>query len=85
MAALPQTGITISMVGETLGTTSRDLGTLCKHDSVNMWSKNKPLNIPTTSAITDEMRKQKNIFQKVKEFVLRQILKREMAKKGENA
>lgn len=32
-----------------------------------------------------EMRKQKNIFQKVKEFVLRQILKREMAKKGENA
>lgn len=32
-----------------------------------------------------EMRKQKTIFQKVKEFVLRQILKREMAKKGENA
>ena len=32
-----------------------------------------------------EMRKQKNIFQKVKEFALRQILKREMAKKGENA
>lgn len=32
-----------------------------------------------------EMRKQKNVFQKVKEFVLRQILKREMAKKGENA
>lgn len=35
--------------------------------------------------LLDEMRKQKNIFQKVKEFVLRQILKREMAKKGENA
>lgn len=32
-----------------------------------------------------EMRKRKNVFQKVKEFVLRQILKREMAKKGENA
>ncbi|MBQ2922625.1 MAG: WecB/TagA/CpsF family glycosyltransferase [Tyzzerella sp.] len=32
-----------------------------------------------------EMRKQKNVFLKVKEFVLRQILKREMAKKGENA
>ena len=32
-----------------------------------------------------EMRKQKNVLQKVKEFVLRQILKREMAKKGENA
>lgn len=35
--------------------------------------------------LLDEMRKQKTIFQKVKEFVLRQILKREMAKKGENA
>lgn len=32
-----------------------------------------------------EMRKHKTIFQKIKEFVLRQILKREMAKKGENA
>lgn len=32
-----------------------------------------------------EMRKQKTIFQRIKEFVLRQILKREMAKKGENA
>ena len=32
-----------------------------------------------------EMRKQKTAFQKVKEFALRQILKREMAKKGENA
>lgn len=32
-----------------------------------------------------EMRKQKNIFHKVKETVLRQILKQEMAKKGENA
>ena len=32
-----------------------------------------------------EMHKQKTIFQKVKEFILRQILKREMAKKGENA
>lgn len=32
-----------------------------------------------------EMRKQKTIYQKIKEFVLRQILKNEMAKKGENA
>lgn len=35
--------------------------------------------------LLDEMRKHKNAFQKFKEFVLRQILKREMAKKGENA
>ena len=32
-----------------------------------------------------EIRKQKTLFQKVKESVLRQILKREMEKKGENA
>ncbi len=32
-----------------------------------------------------EMRKQKTIFQKIKEVLLRLILKREMAKKGENA
>ena len=35
--------------------------------------------------LLDEMRKRKTVFQKIKEFVLRQILKREMAKKGENA
>lgn len=32
-----------------------------------------------------EMRKNKNLFRKVKDTVLRQILKQEMAKKGENA
>ena len=35
--------------------------------------------------LLDEMKRQKNGFHKVKEFVLRQILKKEMAKKGENA
>lgn len=35
--------------------------------------------------LLDEMKKEKTGFQKVKEFVLRQLLKKEMAKKGENA
>ncbi len=35
--------------------------------------------------LLDEMKKEKTAFQKVKEFVLRQLLKKEMAKKGENA
>lgn len=35
--------------------------------------------------LLDELKKEKNGFQKVKEFILRQLLKKEMAKKGENA
>ncbi len=35
--------------------------------------------------LLDEMKRKKHIFHKIKEFVLRQILKKEMAKKGENA
>ncbi len=35
--------------------------------------------------LLDEMKKEKTGFQKVKEFVSRQLLKKEMAKKGENA
>lgn len=35
--------------------------------------------------LLDEMKRDKTAFQKIKEFVLRQLLKKEMAKKGENA
>lgn len=35
--------------------------------------------------LLDEMRKEKTGFRKIKEFVLREILKKEMEKKGENA
>ncbi len=35
--------------------------------------------------LLDELKKEKNAFQKFKEFILRQLLKKEMAKKGENA
>lgn len=35
--------------------------------------------------LLDELKKEKTGFQKVREFILRQILKKEVAKKGENA
>jgi len=35
--------------------------------------------------LLDELKKEKTTLQKLKEFILRQLLKKEMAKKGENA
>lgn len=43
--ALATTGITTSMVGSTLGTTSRNVSTLCTHSNINKWSKYKPVQI----------------------------------------
>lgn len=60
MALLPNTGITTSMVGEALGTTSRDVGTLCTHSSINKWAMNKPFISATTSPVTASDRKFKN-------------------------
>ena len=41
--ALPTTGITTTLVGTTLGVGTRNVGNLCKAESVNMWSKMKPV------------------------------------------
>jgi hypothetical protein len=40
--ALPNTGITTTLVGQTLGTSSRDVGTLFLHPNVNEWGFNCP-------------------------------------------
>ena len=40
--ALPNSNISTTLVGNTLGSGSRDVGTLCSHPNVNMWSKRKP-------------------------------------------
>ncbi len=40
--ALPNSNISTSLVGQTLGTSSRDVGTLCTHPNINKWSKRKP-------------------------------------------
>ena len=42
MAALPNTNITTTLVGQTLGTSSRDVGTLFLHPNVNEWGFNCP-------------------------------------------
>jgi hypothetical protein len=41
--ALPTTGITTTLVGNELGVATRNVGNLCKAESVNMWSKTKPV------------------------------------------
>ena len=41
--AISKTGITTSIVGSTLGTTSRNVSTLCTHSAINKWSKYKPI------------------------------------------
>ena len=41
--ALSNTGITTSLVGNTLGTSSRNVGALCTNSDINCWSKWKPI------------------------------------------
>ena len=42
--ALGTTNISTTLVGTTLGTSSRDVGTLCTHSAINKWSRYKPVN-----------------------------------------
>ena len=41
--ALGTTNISTTLVGTTLSTSSRDVGTLCTHSAINKWSKCKPI------------------------------------------
>ena len=41
--ALPNSNISTSLVGQTLGSGSRDVGTLCTHPNINKWSRKKPV------------------------------------------
>ena len=52
--ALGIENISTDLVGTTLGTSSRDVGTLCKHSAVNKWSKWKPVHFDTVTGITLE-------------------------------
>ena len=40
---LPSDKISISMVKQAIGSGSNDVGTLCTHPNINMWSKRKPV------------------------------------------
>ena len=41
--ALGTTNISTSLVAQTIGEGSNDVGTLCKSTKINMWSKRKPV------------------------------------------
>ena len=58
--ALGTTNITTTLVGTTIGSASRDVGTLCSSPLINKWSKNKPVSYPTLGGITDAERKLAN-------------------------
>ena len=56
--ALASSGITTSLVGNTLGISNRNVGGLCTSSNVNPWSKWKPipvsythLTLPTNSLV----------------------------------
>jgi len=53
--ALGTTNITTTLVGNTIGVASRDVGTLCSSSLINKWSKYKPVIYPaiTTDGITN--------------------------------
>ena len=47
--ALGTTNITTTLVGQTIGVASRDVGTLCSSSLINKWSKYKPVIYPVIS------------------------------------
>lgn len=53
MAALPSSNISTSLVANTLQTSSRDVGTLCTYNSINKWSKHKPIRYPKVDGLSD--------------------------------
>ena len=50
--ALGTTNISTTLVGTTLGTSSRDVGTLCTHSAINKYSKWKPIRNSKVAGIT---------------------------------
>lgn len=51
--ALPNTGITTSMVAQAIGVGSNDVGTLCKSTKINKWSKWKPISLNKVIGIVE--------------------------------
>lgn len=43
MATLPETNITTTLVGNTIGNSSRNVGVLCTAPTINKWSRKKPV------------------------------------------
>ena len=58
--ALGTTGISATLVANTIGVGSNDVGTLCTSNKINKWSKKKPVSYQTSSSLTDAQLKETN-------------------------
>ena len=47
-------------IAKVLGSSSYDLGTLCKSSAINMWSRKKPIQVNQYQELTDAQWKQYN-------------------------
>lgn len=50
--ALPNTGISVSMVKSAIGASTNDVGSLCSHPNINKWSRWKPIRRNKLDGIT---------------------------------
>ena len=50
--ALPNTGISTSLVRSTIGAATNDVGSLCTHPNINKWSKWKPVSFNSVNGLT---------------------------------
>ena len=58
--ALGTTGISTTLVANTIGVGSNDVGTLCTASSINKWSKWKPVNYSSNGSLTIDQLKSVN-------------------------
>lgn len=58
--ALGTTGISTTLVANTIGVGSNDVGTLCTSSKINPWSKWKPVSYQTSGSLTDAQLKETN-------------------------
>ena len=54
--ALASSGITTSLVGNTLGISNRNVGGLCTSSNVNPWSKWKPIHSTVSTMTLGELK-----------------------------
>ena len=71
--ALGTTSITTTLVGNTLGVASRDVGVLCSSSLINKWSKNKPVRYNTLSPITEAQLKEVNYGLDIKQYTAAEL------------
>ena len=51
--ALPNSNISVAMVKAELGATTNNVGQLCIHPNINMWSRRKPVQFPSGGVLAD--------------------------------